>query len=339
MARNFILAVGVAAMLVGVSTGALAQQDQKKLKSSAEKNVSTQSQAGVGLRQDHPPVPPTDAAKPLMVWDVAAADRTGLPRNFRTSDDAVNTKDGKSPSTSGLNELHASGSGEYTDANLKLMLKKLRGPVTVFDLRQEDHVFVNGEPISWYATSNWANVGKSNEAIAASEKARVAAFKPGMKISLSDAKVKKGAEAAPPAENVTVVSAATERDVVTESGASYVRITVSDHSRPLDAEVDRFVRAVRSLSPDSWAHFHCRAGRGRTTTFLALYDMLRNAGKVALEDIAQRQSLLAGEYDLLAPDSGVAEDRTAFVRVFYEYARANPNGQPQLWSEWLIQQK
>jgi hypothetical protein len=28
-------------------------------------------------------------------------------------------------------------------------------------------------------------------------------------------------------------------------------------------------------------------------------------------------------------------DRAAFVRAFYDYARANPNGQPQLWSEWL----
>jgi hypothetical protein len=29
------------------------------------------------------------------------------------------------------------------------------------------------------------------------------------------------------------------------------------------------------------------------------------------------------------------KDRTAFVRAFYNYARANPNGRPQLWSEWL----
>ncbi|PYJ79362.1 MAG: protein tyrosine phosphatase, partial [Verrucomicrobia bacterium] len=28
-------------------------------------------------------------------------------------------------------------------------------------------------------------------------------------------------------------------------------------------------------------------------------------------------------------------DRIAFVRAFYSYARTNPNGRPQLWSEWL----
>jgi hypothetical protein len=30
-----------------------------------------------------------------------------------------------------------------------------------------------------------------------------------------------------------------------------------------------------------------------------------------------------------------AAGRAKFVRTFYDYARANPNGQPHLWSEWL----
>ena len=95
------------------------------------------------------------------------------------------------------------------------------------------------------------------------------------------------------------------------------------------------------MPADGWAHFHCRAGKGRTTTFLALYDMLHNARAVALDDIINRQSLLAGDYDLFKPEAGggwkaaVFEDRAAFVRAFYEYARANPGGQPQLWTQWL----
>jgi hypothetical protein len=312
--------------------------------SSAQTTLATEragaSQQNSVLQQKHPPTPPDDATNPLVVWDVATGDRVGLPRNFRTTDDSIKVKDAQGPNTLGLDRLHASGSGEFTEVNLKEMLKRVRGPVTVFDLRQEDHVFVNGEPISWYATNNWANVGKSNEAIAASEAARVAALKPGTVLSLSDAKTKKGGELTAPKENVTVVRIGTERDIVTVSGASYARITVSDHARPLDIEVDRFVLSVRSLPVDAWAHFHCRAGKGRTTTFLALYDMLRNADKVSLDDIVQRQSLLVGDYNLLAVDAdggkaGVGEDRAAFVRSFYDYARSNPNGRPQLWSEWL----
>jgi hypothetical protein len=296
-------------------------------------------QQNVILQQKYPPTPPEDATKPLLVWDVAAADRTGLPRNFRTTSDPIKSKDTQVPNLVGLAELHASGSGEFTESNLSAMLPKLHGPVTIFDLRQEDHVFVNGEPISWYATNNWANVGKTNEAILASEATHVSAIKAGSVLSLSDAKTKKGGDASS-VETVTVARVGTEKDIVTAAGAFYRRITVSDHSRPLDGEVDRFIADVRSLPADAWAHFHCRAGKGRTTTFLALYDMLRNASRVSLEDIVQRQSLLIGDYDLLAAaddagKAGVAEDRTAFVRAFYEYARTNPNGKPMLWSEWL----
>ena len=74
---------------------------------------------------------------------------------------------------------------------------------------------------------------------------------------------------------------------------------------------------------------------------MVLYDVLRNANRVSLEDIVRRQKLLGYDYDVLrpaAPGSWKApytEDRIAFVRAFYNYARANPNGRPQIWSEWL----
>jgi protein-tyrosine phosphatase len=105
--------------------------------------------------------------------------------------------------------------------------------------------------------------------------------------------------------------------------------------------VDRFILAVRALPADGWVHFHCRAGKGRTTTFITLYDMLRNAGRVSLEDIVHRQSLLIGDYNLLELagqsgwKAGLASERADFVRAFYDYARANPGGSQQMWSEWL----
>jgi hypothetical protein len=37
-------------------------------------------------------------------------------------------------------------------------------------------------------------------------------------------------------------------------------------------------------------------------------------------------------YDWKAPYTA---NRAKFVRAFYDYARANPNGRPKLWSEWL----
>jgi len=291
-------------------------------------------------RQKSPPTPPADAARPLLVWDVAPGARDGLPRSFRTTSDPVKTNAGQTVNMTGLAELHASGSSAFTEANFKSMLARLPGTVTVFDLRQEDHIYVNGEPVSWYASNNWANAGRTHDDIIASEAARVAALKPGVRIELSDAAVAKGGAAATP-QSVVVSRAATERDVVTAAGAAYTRLTISDHTRPTDAEVDRLITSVRALPAGQWVHFHCRAGKGRTTTVLALYDMLRNAGRISLEDIVNRQSLLIGDYNLLQLEeqSGwkapLAADRAAFVRGFYDYTRANPNGRPQLWTEWL----
>jgi protein-tyrosine phosphatase len=297
--------------------------------------------AAAPLEQKTPPTPPPDAATPLLVWDVAPELRAALPRNFRTTDQPLVVKDGRTPDAAGLATLHESGGSEFTPAGLKLMLAKLRGPVTIFDLRQETHLFVNDLPVSWMATNNWANVGRPHDAILADETARAQACAPGTPLALADDKAKKSDDGATPPEKITIARASTEREIVEAAGAHYVRLTVTDHARPLDAEVDRFILAVRELPADGWAHFHCRAGRGRTTTFMALYDMLRNARQVSVEDIARRQEILGNDYDVLKPaEAGswkapITADRIAFVRAFHDYAKANPNGRPQLWSEWL----
>jgi hypothetical protein len=295
------------------------------------------------LEQNSPPIRSTD--EPALVWDLAPTITTGS-RNFRTTNDPIKAKGGAVlPDRTGLATLHASGSSEFSTAGLKTMLAKFTGPVTVFDLRQEDHGFINQEPVSWFAVNNWANVGLAHDAIVADESSRLAGLIPGAPVTLTDDAVKKGGDASAAASKTeTVAAAQTEAAVVNGCGAAYVRITVSDHSRPTDGEVDRFIEAVRQMPGDGWAHFHCRAGRGRTTTFMALYDMLRNAPSVPLQAIVDRQSLLAGDYNLLSKEvepgarAGVAADRAAFVRAFYAYAQANPNGQPQLWSTWLKSQ-
>ena len=287
------------------------------------------------------PVVPADAIKPLLVWDVAPALRDTLPRNFRTTDTVLKAQDASPPSALGLAGLHMAGGGQFTAAGLKLALGALHGPVTVFDLRQETHVFVAGLPVSWFATNNWANVGRAHPAIEADEASRVRAFVSGTKLELADDKTKKPPADATPPETLVVAQPATEREIVEAAGAAYVRITVADHARPTDEEVDRFLQAVKALPADGCVLFHCRAGRGRTTTFMALYDMLRNARQVTLEDIARRQEIIGNDFDVLQPaDPGSAKapyvaDRIAFVRAFYDYARANPDGRPQLWSEWL----
>jgi hypothetical protein len=286
--------------------------------------------------------PPRSPDPPVLIWDIDLKLANTLPRNFRTTDDPFKLIKGETPATTGLSDLRASGSGEFTPEGLKLLLARTHGPVTVFDLRQETHVFVNDLPVSWYASHDWANVGRSHEEIESEEAARVQSFKPGSEIDVRPGHpVKHGNGNSVAPQRVTVERAGTERDVVEGAGTHYVRVTVTDHACPLVQEVDRFVLAVRELPENAWAHFHCEAGLGRTTTFMVLYDMLRNANRVSLEDIVRRQKILSHGYDVLQPDepgnwkAPYAAERAAFVRAFYDYARANPNGRPQFWSEWL----
>src|SRR5882724_11631947 len=286
--------------------------------------------------------PPRSPDPPVLIWDIDLKLANALPRNFRTTNDPLEESKGEPLATTGLSDLRASGSGEFTPEGLKLLLARTRGPVTVFDLRQETHVFVNDMPVSWYASHDWANVGRSQSAIVAGEAARVQSFKPGSEIDVRPGHpVKHGNGNSVTPQRVTVERAGTERDVVEGAGTHYVRVTVTDHARPLDQEVDRFILAVRELPENAWAHFHCEAGLGRTTTFMVLYDMLRNAGRVSLEDIVHRQKILSHGYDVLQPNepgnwkAPYAAERAEFIRAFYGYARANPNGRPGVWSEWL----
>src|SRR6266700_5543387 len=136
----------------------------------------------VTLVQKNPPVRSADA--PVLIWDIDLTLASNLPRNVRTTDDPLKASDGKTPSITGLVELHASGSGEFTADNFKLLLTRMRGPITIFDLRKETHIFVNGLPVSWFATRDWANVGRSQTEIEEAEAVWVQSLGPGSEIAV-----------------------------------------------------------------------------------------------------------------------------------------------------------
>src|SRR6266478_5387551 len=164
------------------------------------------------LVQKNPPVRPADADSPVLISDIDLKLAKSLPRNFRTTDEPLEANnDQKLPTNTGLTDLRASGGGEFTADSFKLVLERTRGPITVFDLRQETHIFVNGLPISWFATHDWANVGRTHDEIEADEAARVKSLKAGSRIAVHPgAAIKKPGVTSSAPENVTVEHASTE---------------------------------------------------------------------------------------------------------------------------------
>lgn len=275
------------------------------------------------------------AEPPGLVRDVGYTAAGGFPKNFRSTQDLSCLKSGSAVNLVGLPALRVAGCSVFTAAQLSKMLEYIPGPVTVFDLRQEEHIYINGYPFNLNRGPSRSSALPSHDAIVAYEAERANALALGSTVTFHDKHAKHDDENLAGLKSMTVVDAETERKLVKDEGAAYVRLTVKDGGLPTDAEVDRFIEAVRRMPRGDWALFHCQAGHGRTTRFMACYDMLRNARDVSLKDILSRQSLLLGSSDLLLSEGGKGGQKQAFFREFYRYAQANPDGRPQLWTEWL----
>jgi hypothetical protein len=315
-------------------------------------------------RGSAPPASPSSAAPRggdafssgsiTTVLDAPALDRAtpGLPRMFRSCLEPPK-RDLQLPSLKGLQEIRASGSAQYSRHELEAVLASgfVQQPVTVVDLRQESHGFVylseplNGETtnaVGWYAERDWINVGKGLPSIELDERLRLAAAAQSRPLVVTWILTKTLEDGIATAESVAVFpkSFATEREVVEGLGQSYLRLPTTDHLRPRDAEVDAFVRIHLQLPADGWMHFHCRGGDGRTTTFMVMRDVMRNAPLVGIDDIVKRQFMIGGANLDKLPDPTsfaypFAIERSRFVRDFYDYVCAAMPSYALTWSDWI----
>ena len=205
----------------------------------------------------------------------------------------------------------------------------------MLDLRQESHGFLEGMAVSWYARHNWGCVGLAEDERRGLESLRLRMLERGERVWLADAKSVKAGTGAPAAERMPG-RARTEEEALGLAAGHYVRLPVADHTRPEDWVLERFVRFVRELRGEAHLHLHCRGGKGRTSLFLALHELLWNARHLSLEAVLERQALL-NDYDLRrmpARDSykaPFAPERLELLERFYAYARANPGGWPDAW--------
>lgn len=249
-----------------------------------------------------------------------------LPKNFRKTTDSDKIKDiDKSVNLEGLNNLNISGSAQFSEKGLDMAKESIgnKMPITVVDLREESHGFLDGNAISWTDDHNKANKGLNKAEVLADENERLKKLSEQKTVDIKN-------------KTLDVKNVENEESLVKRHGINYVRIPVTDKEAPSSEAVDGFINFVKTLPESSWLHFHCRAGKGRTTTFMAMYDMMKNAKNVSFEDIIKRQFLLGGE-NLLKNTSieNIRGKRAKFLKSFYEYCKANNDNYNTTWSQWV----
>ena len=276
-------------------------------------------------------------------WRLDEDPELAEPRNFRmASDDWHVAPEDEPPTREGLDNLRISGSAQCTAAGFASLYATLSAAAapgaTIYDvdLRQESHGFADGLPVSWHKKGNLANEGKTPEEVALDEEERLADLAGVTTTFVPKGKTDKGR-----VEAVTFApqNVQTEKEVVEALGFRYVRFYVTDRTQPDTETIEAFLDFVDSLPRDAWLHFHCRAGHGRTTTFMAMYDMIRNPG-IPAETIIERQHLIGGA-DLTAMKDEEWKNeriiqRLETLKLFSEYVRARHAGETTLrWGEWI----
>ncbi len=275
-------------------------------------------------------------------WRLDEDPELAEPRNFRMASDnwRVEPED-EPPTREGLDNLRISGSAQCTAAGFASLYATLSAaapgaPIYDVDLRQESHGFADGLPVSWHKKGNLANEGKTPEEVALDEEERLAGISGVATTFVPKGKTDKGRVEA---FTFAPQNVQTEKEVVEALGFRYVRFYVTDRTQPDTETIEAFLDFVDSLPGDAWLHFHCRAGHGRTTTFMAMYDMIRNPG-IPAETIIERQHLIGGA-DLTAMKDEEWKNeriiqRLETLKLFSEYVRARHAGETTLrWGEWI----
>lgn len=87
--------------------------------------------------------------------------KTTLPKNFRKTTDISKASKLKSINLTGLDKLNISGSAQFTEFNLPILIKSIDTHFSIIDidLREESHGFANGFAISFANSNNNANKG------------------------------------------------------------------------------------------------------------------------------------------------------------------------------------
>jgi hypothetical protein len=292
--------------------------------------------------------------------------------------------------------LEASASAQLTKAHLANILKKIGredcpGTVTVVDLRQESHGFADGIPFSWYRCRNLINFGKTRSGALFSETEALDNLQENINkgympvVTLHEIRVKLlgSVYTAEESKLEGPVKIESEEQICESLGVKYVRFPVVDHHHPDEIVADAFAKYITGLlcksgqdSKDAehpekqqWLHFHCKGGRGRSTSFIAMYNMMvhclmktkdnhnsansQSSSESCLnkaEDFIEKQHKLGGSDLSKAPrcknkqwKMAAFKNRNRFLKNFFDYCQYLSNAlenevaaeDVQGWYDWI----
>lgn len=241
------------------------------------------------------------------------------------------------PSKEGLSELRMSGSGEFSPSTIDELIRRIRkvhnGEITIVDLRSETHGYLNNRCVYTWSLRNWCNIGKTADVVQNEERAKLYSLI-GKEVFVH--------QTAQDSIKWEITAALTEKDLCSHKGLYYIRIPALDYAPfPSDYLIERFVSIVKNIRRDTWIHFHCAQGIGRTSLFMVLFDMMRNPD-LSIDDIIYRQYLIGGAF--LFDDMEdypkkwvheLASERIVLLPIFYQYVKqCYRNNFSLSWSDW-----
>lgn len=244
--------------------------------------------------------------KTLLIVDNDTA--TELPKRFRI-----------------IKALNISGSQQFTPSQLQNIIKTIdSNDLYIVDLRQEAHGFINDIAVSYHNDLSYPFTCYDSEETLNIEKILFKDIKKNEKINLYDilGLIKR-------TEVVNDINI--EAEYCKSLNVKYKLFAVRDGSIPTPTMVDDFVNFINEKPEKAHLHFHCKEGQGRTTTFMAMYQMMNNTENLSLEEILQQQ-INAGGIDLTTNKS-----RADFLQQFYSYVKENKDSNYDIpYSLWII---
>lgn len=220
--------------------------------------------------------------------------------------------------------LNISGSAQFTkDQLLNLKNSINKDNICIVDLRQESHGMINDLAISFLNPYKDLNNGFTTEQTIKAENSLLNKIKIGNTIQLYK-------HTGIFIKDITVDFISNESQLVTEADMQYKRFAVKGNSAPTPDIVDEFVEFIKNKPDDIHLHFHCAAGKGRTTSFMVMYQAMKNNSNLTLEQLLSYQYNIGG---VNLHDNNIQYN---FLEDFCNYVQKNKDSNYSIsYSQWI----